>query len=246
VRSIEMDMGLRCARPSQGASHERIAWLLSFSPILLGAFHGVAAAQQLSGPTGQLDGNSDPLDKVKNPKAKEKVSKAKEKVDKAEEDVGEALPGTEEPAEDVTNEVEDSADNVVEDSSEVAEGSGGSAGSVAGEPAQGGTTLSDISASGSTASRSKLTKSTKQSGTGSKGASGADPSDTDKVAAAGNTIESAPENDEQLAAPEAGDESEGSVLSSTGAQIMAWLVLACLLIAIGAALVRRRRTGSHA
>jgi hypothetical protein len=76
-------------------------------------------------------------------------------------------------------------------------------------------------------------------GTGSKDASGADPSDTDTVAAAGNTIESAPENDEQLAAPEAdGDESEGSVLSSTGAQIMAWLVLACLLIAIGAALVK--------
>ena len=71
--------------------------------------------------------------------------------------------------------------------------------------------------------------------------------DTDKVAAAGNTIESVQENEEQLAAPEAdADESEGSVLSSTGAQILAWLVLAGLLIAIGAALVGRRRTGSRA
>ena len=72
----------------------------------------------------------------------------------------------------------------------------------------------------------------------------AEPSDTGKVAAVGNTIESAPENDEQLAATEADDdESEGSVLSSTGPQILAWLVLGCLLIALSAALVRRRRTG---
>ena len=212
---------------------KRIACLLSFSLVLLGAFHGVAAAQQLSGLTGQLDGDSDPLDKVKNPKAKEKVDKAKEKVDKV-------LPGVEEP-DDVTNEVEDSADNVVEDSSEVAEDPGGTAGSVADEPTQAGT---DISAPGSTDSRTRLTRSTNQSGTGSKHVSGAEPSDTDRVAAAGNTIESAPENDEQLAAPEAdANESEGSVLSSTGAQILAWLVLACLLIAIGAALLRWRRTG---
>jgi len=213
---------------------KRIAWLLSFSLILLGAFQGSATAQQLSGVTGTPDGNSDPLDKVKNPKAKENIDKAKKEVD-------EALPGAEEPVGDVTNEVEDSADNVVEDSSEVAEDSGGTAGSVADEPTQAGTTPSDISAPGSTASRTKLTKSTNQSGTGSKHASGAEPSDTDKVAAAGNTIESAPENDEQLAAPEAdADESEGSLLSTTGAQILAWLVLACLLIATGVALVRRR------
>ena len=258
---------------------KRIACLLSFSLILLGAFQGVAAAQQLSGLTGPFDGNSEPLDKVKNPKAKKKVDKAKKKVDKAKEkvdealpgaeepaddvtnevedsadnvvedssEVDEALPGAEEPADDVTNEVEDSADNVVEDSSEVAEESGSTAGSVADEPTQAGTTPSDISAPGSTASRTKLTRSTNQSGTGSKDASGAEPSDTDKVAAAGNNIESAPENDEQLVAPEAdADESEGSVLSSTGAQILTWLVLACLLIAIGAALVRRGRTGSRA
>jgi hypothetical protein len=225
---------------------KRIACLLSFSLILLGAFQGSAAAQQLSGVTGPLDGNSDPLDKVKNPKAKEKVDKAKENIDKAKEEIDGALPSAEEPADDVTNEVEDSPDNVVEDSSEVAEDSGGTAGSVADEPTQAGTTPSDISAPGSTDSRTKLTKSTNQSGTGSKDASGAEPSDTDKVAAAGNTIESAPQNDEQLAAPEAdADESEGSVLSSTGAQILAWVVLACLLIAIGAALVRWRRTGSR-
>jgi cobalamin biosynthesis Mg chelatase CobN len=196
---------------------KRIACLLSFSLTLLGAFHGVAAAQQLSGLTGPLDGNSEPLDQVKKP------------------------------VDDVTNEVEDSADNVVEDSSEVAEDAGGTAGSVADEPTQGGTTPSDISAPGSNDSRTKLTRSTKQSGKGSKDASRAEPSDTDKVAAAGNTIESAPKNDERLAAPEAdADESEGSILSSTGAQILAWLVLACLLIAIGAALVRRGRTGSRA
>jgi len=217
---------------------KRIACLLSFSLILLGAFDGVAAAQQLSGHTGPLDGNSDPLDKVKNPKAKEEVDKAKEMVD-------EALPNAE--GDDVTNEVEDSADNVVEDSSEVAEDSGGTAGSVADEPTQAGTTPSDTSAPGATDSRTKLTRSTNQSGTGSRDASGAEPSDTDKVAAAGNTIDSASEDDEQLAAPEAdADESERSVLSSTGAQILAWLVLACLLIAIGAALVRRSRTGSRA
>jgi len=232
---------------------KRIACLLSFSLILLGAFHGVAAAQQLSGLTGPLDGNSDPLDKVKNPKVdktkekvdktkekvdktKEKVDKTKEKVDKTKEKVDKAVPGAEEPAKDVTNEVEDSADNVVEDS-EVAEDSGGTAGSVADEPIEGGATPSGMGTPGSTDSRTKLTRSTNPLGTGSKDASGADPSDTDTVAAAGNTVESAPENDEQLAAPEAdGDESEGSVLSSTGAQIMAWLVLACLLIAIGAAL----------
>jgi cobalamin biosynthesis Mg chelatase CobN len=238
-----MDRGLKDETTRshlRGLHMKRIACLLSLSLILLGAFHGVAAAQQLSGLTGPLDGNSDPLDKVKNPKTKEKVDKTKEVVD-------EAVPGAEEPAKDVTNEVEDSADNVVEDSSEVPEDSGGTAGSVADEPTQGRTTPSDMSASGSTDSRTKLTGSTNPLSTGSKDASGADPSDTDTVAAAGNTIESAPENDEQLAAPEAdGDESEGSVLSSTGAQIMVWLVLACLLIAIGAALVRRRRTGSHA
>ena len=216
---------------------KRIAWLLSFSLILLGAFQGVAAAQQLSGLTAPPDGNADPLDKVKNPKAKEKIDKAKEKVD-------EALPGAEEPADDVANEVEDSPDNVVEDSSEVAEDSGGTAGSVANEPTRAGTTPSDISAPGSTDSRTKLTRSTNQFGTGSK-ASGAEPSDSGKVAgAAVNTIESVQENAEQLAAPEAdADESEGSVLSSTGAQILAWLVLECLLIAIGAALLKRRRTG---
>ena len=210
---------------------KRIACLLSFSLILLGALDGVAAAQQLSEPTGPPDGSGDPLDRVKNPKANEVVDKAKEVVDKA-------LPGAEEPVGDVTNEAEDS--------SEVAEDSGGTAGSVAEEPTQAGTTPSDISAPGSD-SRTKLTKSANQSGTGSKDPSGAEPSDSDKVAAAGNTIESAPENDEQLAAPEAdADESEGSVLSSTGAQILAWLVLACLLIAIGAALVGRSRAGSRA
>jgi LPXTG-motif cell wall-anchored protein len=182
---------------------ERIAWLLSFSLILLGALQGVAAAQ--------LSGDSDPLDKVKKP------------------------------VNDVTNEVEDSGDNVVEDSGEVAEDTGGTAGSVADKTTEAGTTSSDISTPGSSASRTKSTRSGKRSGTGSKDASGAEPSDTDTVAAAGNTIGSAPKNDEQLAAPEAdADESEGSILSSTGAQILAWLVLAGLLIATGAALVRRR------
>lgn len=95
----------------------------------------------------------------------------------------------------------------------------------AGEPTQAGTTPSDTSAPGSDDSRTKPTRSTNQSNTGSKDASVAESSDTDKVAAAGNAIESAPENDEQLAAPEADDdESEGSVLSSTGTQILAWLV----------------------
>ena len=215
---------------------KRIAFLLIFSLILLGALDGVAAAQQLSGLTGPLDGISDPLDKVEN--------KVKEEVDKAKEVVDEALPGAEEPIHDVTNEVEDLADSVVEDSSEVAEGSGGTSGSVADEPTQAGSTPSDISALGSTDSKTELTRSTNQSGTGSKDASGAEPSDTDKVAAAGNNIESAPENDEQLVAPEA--DADGSVLSSTGAQILAWLVLACLVIAIRAALVRRGRTGSGA
>ncbi len=213
---------------------KRIAYLLSFSLILLGAFHGVAAAQQLGGLTGPLDGISDPLDKVKD--------KVEEEVDKAKEVVDEALPGAGELVDEVTNEVEDSAGNLAGDSSEGAEDSGGTPGSVADEPTQAGTKPSDISAPGSTDSRTKLTRSTNQFGTGSK-ASGAEPSDSDKVAAAGNSMESAPENDEQLVAPEAdGEESEGSVLSSTGAQILAWLLLACLLIAIRAELVRRRRT----
>jgi hypothetical protein len=241
----------------KGFHMKAIASLLSFSLILLGAFHEVAAALQLSELTGPPDGNSDSLDKVKNPKAKEKVDKAKDKVDKAEEEVDKAeeevdkakeevdetMPGAEEPVDDVTNEGEDPADNVVEDSSEVAEDPGGTAGSVAGEPTQAGTTPSDISAPGSGDSTTKLTRSTGQSGTGSKDASVGESSDIDKVAAAGNAIESAPENDEQLAAPEAGgDEPEGSILSGTGAQILAWLILACVLIALGAALVGRRRT----
>jgi hypothetical protein len=226
----------------KGFHMKAIACLLSFSLILLGAFHEVAAAQQLSELTGPPDGNSDPLDKVKNPKAKEKVDQAKDKVDKAEDEVEEALPGAEEPPEDATKEVEDSADNVVGDSSEVAEDPVATAGSVADVLTQAGTTASDISAPGSDDSRTKLTRSTNRSGTGSKDVSVAESSDIDKVAAAGNAIESAPENDEQLAAPKADEESEGSVLSSTGAQILAWLILACVLIALGAALVRRRRT----
>ena len=224
---------------------KRIAWLLSFSLILLGAVQGVAAGQQLS---GRSDGNYDPLDKVENPKAKEKLDKAKEKLDKAKEKVDKAKekvdkakekvnesPSDETSVDDVTDEVEKPADNMVKDSSEVAEDSGSSKESAADESTQSGT---DISAPGASASKTKLNRSTHQSGTASWDASGAESSDTDKVSAAGNTIESAPENDEQPAAPEAdADESEGSVLSSTGAQILAWVVLAFLLIAMGVSLV---------
>jgi hypothetical protein len=225
---------------------KRIACLLSFSLILLGASHGVAAGQQLSGATGPLDGSSDPLDKVKNPKAKEKVDKAKEKVDKAKEKVDKVLPSVEEPVDDVTNEVEKSADEVVKDVGEVAKDSAGTAGPVADEPTQPWPPTParpDIAALGFSAA-TELASSTNQSGTGSKDALGAEPSDFDEVVAAVNTIESAQVKGEQLAAPETDvDESEGSGLARTGAQVLAWLVLACLLMAIGATLVWRGRTG---
>ena len=218
---------------------KRIACLLSCTLILLWAFHGVTAAQQLPGPTGPLPGNSDLLDKVKNPKAEEKVDEAEEKVDQV-------LPDAEEPVDDVTNEVENSADKVVKDVSEVAKDSAGTAGPVADEATQARAptpSRPDKAALGSSTARTKLATSTNQSGTGSKDAPGAESSDTDKVAAAGNTIGSAQVKGEQLAAPEADDEeSEGSGLSRTGAQVLAWLVLACLLMAIGAALVWRGRT----
>ena len=208
---------------------KRIACLLSCTLILLWAFHGVTAAQQLPGPTGPLPGNPDLLDKVKNPKADEKVDQV--------------LPDAEEPVDDVTNEVENSADKVVKDVSEVAKDSAGTAGPVADEATQARAptpSRPDEAALGSSTARTKLATSTNQSGTGSKDAPGAESSDTDKVAAAGNTIGSAQVKGEQLAAPEADDEeSEGSGLSRTGAQVLAWLVLACLLMAIGATLVWR-------
>ena len=125
----------------------------------------------------------------------------------------------------------------------------GTAGHVADEPTQPWAptpSKPDIAALGFSAT-AKLASSTNQSGTGSKDALGAEPSDTDKVVAAGNTIESAQVQGEQFAAPEIDvDESEGSGLARTGAQVLAWLVLACLLMAIGAALVWRGRTGWRA
>jgi hypothetical protein len=215
---------------------KRIACLLSCSLILLWAFHGVTAAQQLTGLTGPLDGDSGPLGKI--------TKATKEKVD-------EVLPSVEEAVDDVINEVENSTDKVVKDVSEVAkdsagtegsgtegsgtEGSDDTAGSVAEEPTQARAPTPsklEIGAPGSSDAGKKLAGSTKQSGTGSKDAPGAEPSDTDNVAAAGDTIESAQMKDQQLAAPEADvDQSEELGLSSTGAQVVALLVLASLLIA---------------
>jgi cobalamin biosynthesis Mg chelatase CobN len=210
---------------------KRIACLLSCSLSLLWAFQGVTAAQQLTGVTGQLDGNSDPLDNVTNPKAKEKIDKAKEKVD-------EVSPGVEEPVDEGANEVEKSADEVVEDVAGDAKGA-------AGTPGQASTpSKPDRAAPGSSNAGTKRASAPKQSGTASRVAPGAEPTDSDKVAAAGNTIRSAQVKGDQLARPEADvDQSEGSVLSSTGAQVLAWLLLACLLMVIGVALVWRRRTG---
>ena len=216
---------------------KRIACLLSCSLILLWAFHGVTAAQQLTGLTGPLDGDSDPLGTV--------TKAAKEKVD-------EVVPGVEEAVDDVINEVETSTDKVVKDVSEVAKdlagtggplgaaGSDGTAGSGAEEPtgAEAPTSAKrELDAPGSSGAGKELAQSTNQSGTGSKDAPGAEPSETDKVAVAGDTIESALVKDEQLAVPEVDvDQSEESGLSSTGAQVLVLLVLACLLIA------KRRRT----
>jgi hypothetical protein len=210
---------------------KRIACLLSCSLILLWAFHGVTAAQQLTGLTEPLDGDSGPLGEI--------TKATEEKVD-------EVLPSVEEAVDDVIDEVENSTDKVVKDVSEVAkdsagtegslgkEGSDGTAGSVAEEPTQARAPASsklEIGAPGSSDAGKELASSTKQSGAGSKDAPGAEPSDTDNVSAAGDTIESARVKDQQPA-PEADvDQSEESGLSSTGAQVVALLVLASLLIA---------------
>jgi hypothetical protein len=117
------------------------------------------------------------------------------------------------------------------------EGSDGTAGPVAEEPTQAPPqSKRELVAAGSSDARKKAASSTKQLGKGSKGAPGAEPIDADGVAAAGDSIEIAQVKDEQLAAPDADVDRSESGLSSTGAQVLALLVLACLLIA------NRRRT----
>lgn len=218
--------------------------LLSSFLVLFWTSSGAAAAQSLSGLTGPL---KDVVDEVKKP------------VDKIKEPIEKALPPdnnpVKKPVEDVTKEVGKVVDTVVKDVTDVAKnvtdvaknppvssGGGGdkpdpvpSVGSI---PDSGPSEL-DRSTTGATATKTEAARTSRGSRKATRGANRAEPvRDTDQVAAAGNTIEPAEVKDTQIVAPATDvEESEGSGLSLSGAQILTWLMLACGLLGAGTAFV---------
>lgn len=248
---------------------KKVAYLLSFFLILFWASAGFAVAQPLSELTGPLD---KVVDKVSNPvdKVKDVVDKVKQPIDKTVSSLPDpikkpldktvsSLPNPiKKPVDNVTKEVEKVIDKVVNDVGEVAKDPAGAAGAVGDKtkpaPALGsapasaqskpGSSAAGNSASGASATKTKVARTTKQSSK-AKRANRADPArDTEQVAASGHTIEPAEVKGTQIIAPATDDgESEGSGgLSLTGVQILTWLMLACWLVGMGAAIVWRGRT----
>ena len=219
--------------------------LLGLFLVMFCASPGMAATQSLGGLTDPL---KDVVDKVTKPVTKP-VDKVKDVVDEVKKPVEKALPPVAVPPKKPAADVGKAVDKVVKDVTDVAKNPSGVAKSPAGggsdapslipsagkTPATGNArtehAASDASASRSTAARSA------GAAQGSKDARRAEPAgDTEQVAAAGNTIESGEVKGAQSVAPATDvDESDGSGLSITGAQILTLLIAACGLMAAGIA-----------
>jgi len=216
---------------------KRVHFLLTSLLVLFWAFPGPAAAQL----TGDLGG---PLGKVVD-KAADPGKGLEEVVDKVKRPVDEAvtsLPGPlKEPVQNATKEVDKvikSATGAAKDSAE-APGPGVENPKQAprGETVATGNSKLDRSDSATSASRTRVAAGKSTGAT--RGTSRAESArDTEEVAAAGNAIEPAQVKGVHIVAPvtEVEDSQEGSGLSHTGAQLLSWLSLACLLVGAGIAL----------
>ena len=211
--------------------------LLSTFLILFFTSSGVATAQSLPGLPGPLN---DVVDKVK------------DVVDEVKKPAEQALPPVtnpvKKPVEDVTKEVGKVVDTIVKDVTEVAKNSpvpsgGGDdnpnpAPQIGSAPRPGPSEL-ERSTTGATKTKTEAARTSRGSSRATRGANRAETAgDTEQVAAAGNTIEPAEVKSSQIVAPATDvEESTGSGLSLTGAQILTWLILACGLFGAGTAFV---------
>jgi hypothetical protein len=220
--------------------------LLGSFLVLFCASPGMAAAQSLDGRTDPLE---DVVDEVTNP-----VDKVKEVIDEVKKPVEKGLPSLADPVRKPVEDIGKAVDKVVKGVTDVAKNPSGVAESPAGggsdalnpDSSVGGTgaiggSKADGSASGASATRATAARASGGSAKVSKGNSRPE-RDTEQVVAAGNTIEPGEVRGTQIVASASdGDEGEGSGLSITGLEILTWLILACGLLAAGAAFVRGGR-----
>jgi hypothetical protein len=201
---------------------------------------GIAAAQSLDGLTDPL---KDAVDKVSNPS-----DNVKDVVDEVTKPVVNALPPVVDSLKNPVADVGKAADNVVKDVTDAAKvpsgadnpATGGSdapslSPSAGNAPSSGGA-RTEHSASGASATETKIARTSGGSAKVSKGANSQPAHDTQQVAAAGITIKQGEVKGSQIGAPATDvDEGGASGLSLTGAQILTWLIVACGLLAAGAA-----------
>jgi hypothetical protein len=231
---------------------KRVVLLVTFLVISC-ASPGMAAAQSLDGLTDPL---KDVVDKVSNP-----LDKVKDVVDEVTKPVVNALPPVVDPIKKPVADVGKAVDNVVKDVTDAAKVPSGADNSTGGSdapslspsagnaPTTGGA-RTEHSASGASATETKVARTSGGSAKVSKGANTQPAHDTQQVAAAGNTIEPGEVKGSQIVAPATEvDRGGGSGLSLTGVQILTWLIVACGLVAAGAAFnltgrLRLRAVGS--
>ena len=233
---------------------KRVVSLVSFL-ILFWVFSGVAVAQS-TGLTGPLDGVVDKVtrpvdkvvDKVTSPvdKVTSPVDKVKEVVDKVTKPVTDALPApVKNPVDKVVKDVGKAVDNVVKDVTDTGNKAtdpvknaplpGVNSGDNPNTPKVGSGVDRSTNRPASRASKTKAARTSKASGKSSRGANRPEPArDTEQVAAAGNSIEPGEVQGTHITSP--ATDAQGSGLSLTGVQILAWLVLAAGLVGAGAAL----------
>jgi len=216
--------------------HMKRVVLLSCFLILFWTCTGVASAESATGLNGPL---------------KDVVDTVKDVVDEAKKPAEKALPPVttplKKPVEDVTKEIGKVVDTVLKGVTDVAksppEPSAGGGDKPSPVPPIGspGSSPSELerSTTGAAETKSEAARTSRGSSRATRGANRARPAgDTEQVAAAGNTIEPAEVKGTKIVAPATDvEESQGSGLSITGAQILTWLILACGLVGAGAAFV---------
>ena len=193
-----------------------------------------------------VDKVTSPVDKVVD-KVTSPVDKVKEVVDKVKKPVTGALPApVKKPVDNVVKDVGNAVDKVVKDVTDAgnkaaapaknAPGVGVNSGDVSSNnPGIGSDINRSTNRPASRASKTKAARTSKSSGKSSRGANRPEPArDTEQVAAAGNSIEPGEVKGTHITAP--ATDTEGSGLSLTGVQILAWLMLAVGLLGAGAAL----------
>jgi hypothetical protein len=218
---------------------KRVVLIVSFFVVFC-ASPGMAATQSLDGLTDPL---KDVVDKATNP-----LDKVKDVVDEVMKPVVEALPPVVDPLKKPVADVGKAVDNVVKDVTDGAKVPSGSD-----KPATGGSDAPSLSpsagnapttggartehsASGASATETKVGRTSGGPAKVSKGANTQLAHDTQQVVAAGNTIEPGEVKGSQIVAPATEvDRGGGSGLSLTGVQILTWLIVACGLVAAGAA-----------